>query len=253
MLVLIGLGLNDESDITLKGLEEARSCDSLYAEFYTSPLAGLDVRGLKVVMGREITVLKRKDLEEGSDELVEEAKDRKVGLLVPGDPLISTTHLHLMIEAKRAGIETKVVHNASIYSAAPSISGLQNYKFGKSASIAEPEENFYPLAPYETLKENLEHGLHTLLYLDVGEKPMPANRALEILLKMEEREGENVVGEDTLVVVLGRAGDFDHVLRAGAIKELIKEDFGPVPHCLIVPGELHFVEEEYLKEFAGLQ
>lgn len=252
-MVLIGLGLNDERDITLKGLEEARDCDVLYVEFYTSPLAGLDLAKLKEEVGKEIEVLERKDLEEESERLIEEAKHKKVGLLVPGDPLISTTHTHLRVEAKRAGVETRVVHNASIYSAAPSISGLQNYKFGKSASIAEPEENFSPLAPYETLKENLERGLHTLFYLDVGKEPMSANRALEILMEIEEREGKGIVKEDTPVVVLARAGDIDHALKAGTLKELIKEDFGPVPHCLILPGELHFMEEEYLKEFAGLQ
>jgi diphthamide biosynthesis methyltransferase len=31
--------------------------------------------------------------------------------------------------------------------------------------------------------------------------------------------------------------------RRGAIK---KEDFGKPPHCLIIPGKLHFMEEEAL-------
>ena len=39
-LLFIGLGLFDEKDITLKGLEAARDADIVFAEFYTSSLRG---------------------------------------------------------------------------------------------------------------------------------------------------------------------------------------------------------------------
>jgi len=41
MLYIIGLGLGDEQDITLKGLEKIRKCDKVYLESYTSIL-GVD-------------------------------------------------------------------------------------------------------------------------------------------------------------------------------------------------------------------
>ena len=37
-LYLIGLGLNDEKDITVKGLEAIKNCESVYLENYTSVL-----------------------------------------------------------------------------------------------------------------------------------------------------------------------------------------------------------------------
>ena len=37
-LYFIGLGLNNEKDITLKGLEAVKKCDSVYLENYTSVL-----------------------------------------------------------------------------------------------------------------------------------------------------------------------------------------------------------------------
>ena len=40
-LYFIGLGLADEKDISVKGLEVVRSCDKLYLESYTSVL-GVD-------------------------------------------------------------------------------------------------------------------------------------------------------------------------------------------------------------------
>ena len=36
MLAFIGMGLWDEKDISLKGIEMAKKCDRVYAEFYTS-------------------------------------------------------------------------------------------------------------------------------------------------------------------------------------------------------------------------
>jgi len=38
MLYLIGLGLSDETDITVKGLETVRKCSRVYLEAYTSIL-----------------------------------------------------------------------------------------------------------------------------------------------------------------------------------------------------------------------
>jgi diphthine synthase len=256
MLTLIGLGLHSEEDITVKGLEEAMSCDVLFAEFYTSTMTGLDFENLQEIVEKEITVLERSGLEEKSKELLELAKTQKVGLLVPGDPLISTTHIHLRIEAKRMGIETRVIHNASIHSAGPGVSGLQNYKFGRSATVAMPQEGFAPETPYDVIKENKERGLHTLLFLDIkveGEKRihMTANEAIKTLLEMEEKRKDGVFVSDTLCIVLGNVGSDEPVMKAGKAEELTDEDFGPAPHSLIVPGELHFVEEDYLKEFGG--
>ena len=40
MFYLIGLGLFDEKDISLKGLEALKEVDKVYAEFFTSHLFG---------------------------------------------------------------------------------------------------------------------------------------------------------------------------------------------------------------------
>ena len=207
------------------------------------------------MIGKDITVLDRSDLEENVDDsLLKAAGSKRVGLLVCGDPLISTTHVQIRLRAKELGIETCVVHNASIYSAA-SVSGLQNYKFGRSASIPFPEDDYVAKSPYDVIKENKSRGLHTLLFLDikVGDKGvmrlMTANKAMDVLLDIEEKEKMDVITPDTLCVVLGNVGSSNYVLRAGKIGDLRILDFGPVPHSLIVLGSLHFMEEDYLREF----
>lgn len=47
MLYIIGLGLGDERDITVRGLDAVRSCHKVYVEAYTSLLSfGLASDGL---------------------------------------------------------------------------------------------------------------------------------------------------------------------------------------------------------------
>jgi diphthine methyl ester synthase len=47
MLYIVGLGLGDERDITVRGLDAVRSCAKVYMEAYTSLLSlGLDPSSL---------------------------------------------------------------------------------------------------------------------------------------------------------------------------------------------------------------
>ena len=251
MLIFIGLGLYDEKDISLKALEEARSCDILYAEFYTSKLTGTSLEGLEELIGQKIVSLLRSEVE-SSEKILESAKNRKVGFLVPGDPLVSTTHASLRIEAKEKGIETRVIHGQSIISAAPAISGLFNYKFGKSTSIPYPTEGYEPDSFYTVIKENLDHNLHTLVFLDIKNRLMTVNEAISILEGIEKNRMEDVIKDERIFVGLGCVGSSNPVIIAGKLAVFKNNDFGPTPHVLIVPGKLHFMEEEYLKEFGGL-
>nr|2HUV_A Chain A, Probable diphthine synthase [Pyrococcus horikoshii OT3]2HUV_B Chain B, Probable diphthine synthase [Pyrococcus horikoshii OT3] len=254
VLYFIGLGLYDERDITVKGLEIAKKCDYVFAEFYTSLMAGTTLGRIQKLIGKEIRVLSREDVELNFENIVLPlAKENDVAFLTPGDPLVATTHAELRIRMKRAGVESYVIHAPSIYSAV-GITGLHIYKFGKSATVAYPEGNWFPTSYYDVIKENAERGLHTLLFLDIkAEKRMymTANEAMELLLKVEDMKKGGVFTDDTLVVVLARAGSLNPTIRAGYVKDLIREDFGDPPHILIVPGKLHIVEAEYLVEIAG--
>ncbi|ASJ01380.1 diphthine synthase [Thermococcus gorgonarius] len=254
VLYFIGLGLYDEKDITLKGLEIARKCDEVFAEFYTSLLAGTTIEKIEELIGKPIRRLSREDVELNFERIVlPAAKEKDVAFLTAGDPMVATTHSDLRIRAKKAGVESYVIHAPSIYSAV-AITGLHIYKFGKSATVAYPEKNWFPTSHYDVIRENKERNLHTLLFLDIKAdqgRYMTANEAMEILLKVEEMKGQGVFTPDTLVVVLARAGSLNPTLRAGYVKDLINEDFGRQPHVLIVPGRLHIVEAEYLVEFAG--
>mgnify|MGYP006309143785 CR=1 FL=1 len=137
-LIFIGLGLYDEKDISLKGLEEIKTCKKIFAEFYTSKLSGSDISKIEELIGKKIEVLNREDTEKG-DKIIESAEKQKTAFLTGGDSMTATTHVDLRIRAIKKGINTKVIHGSSIVTAVSGLLGLQNYKFGRTTTLAYPE------------------------------------------------------------------------------------------------------------------
>lgn len=255
-LVFIGLGLFDEKDMSLRAYEEAKEADYVYAEFYTSLMAGFSLENLERKLGKRVTVVPRRILEdENGEAILLKAEHAKVAFLVPGDPLIATTHIDLRIRAEKRGIETRVVHGASIISAAMGLSGLQNYKFGRSVTIPFSELGQVSETPYNVIGENKKRGLHTLCFLDIKtDKRMylTINEALKMLLFMEEKRKQNVFTLESLVVGIARAGGKNPTVKADKANSLLSFDFGSPPHVLIVPSDkLHFMEAEALISLAG--
>lgn len=246
-MIFVGLGLHGEG-IPYQGLREAREADAVYAEFYTSIVPGLDVKSLGRLIGKPLKIVDRKTIEENPDEILKASKSQKVVLLVPGDPMVATTHVDLRLRAIKSGVETRVINAGTIISAAAGLTGLQSYKFGPSATV--PFQDNPSAKPYENLAENSKRGLHTLLLLDIRSeenRAMSAGEAMSEMLRLEAKLKKKVFTEKTLVAVVARAGADDVVVKAGKVKEMLGLDFGPPPHVLIVPGKLHFIEEEALK------
>jgi diphthine synthase len=246
-LAIIGLGLWNENSMTIRALEEAKKCDKLYAEFYTAKLFGTTKEELEKKIGKKIEVLEREKVE-NSKWLIDEAKNSSVGLLIAGDCMTATTHIDFKIEAEKENIPVKIIFGTSIYTAAAGLSGLQIYKFGRSTSITFPEENFEITSHYDVIKKNKKDGLHTLCLLDIRHgKFMTANEGMQVLLDVEAKQKQNVFTEETELVVIARAGSEEPLVKFGKVKNLMNEDFGGPLHTIIVPGKLHFKEEEMLK------
>lgn len=239
MLYLIGTGIHDEKDISLKGIEACKKCARVFAEFYTCPVS-VDIPSLEKTLGKKITVLDRKAVEE-SEVVIESAKKEDTAFLVGGDALSATTHTQLLLDTKKAGIQVRVIHASSIFTAIAE-TGLMLYKFGKTVSLPFPQEGYFPTTPYTNIKENLDACLHTLLLLDIG---MTANRAIEILFELEEKVKGKLFSKNTKFVVVAHLGG-DSLIKYDTIEKLKKMDFGALPHSIVVPGKLHFHEEEFL-------
>ena len=67
-LYLIGLGLGDEKDITVKGLETVKRCKAVFLEAYTSIL-GVDKERVEAFYGREVTLSDREAVEQECDSM----------------------------------------------------------------------------------------------------------------------------------------------------------------------------------------
>lgn len=253
MLYFIGLGLYDYKDISLKGMDVLQEVEIIYAESYTARLFGEDLSDLEKHLNQEIIILSREQVEE-ENIILKSAQDKDVAFLCAGDPLVATTHSDLLIEAKKNGLNTRVVHGSSILSAAPGIAGLQAYKFGKVTTIPRVEKNYFPHSPYEVIRDNLAQGLHTLVLLDIKTHEdyyMTANEGIKYLMQVDEERDEKIFKHNPLVVVVARAGAPEPLVRADKISRLVDEDFGGPLHCLIIPGNLHFLEAEALSVLAG--
>jgi diphthine synthase len=250
MLYLVGLGVYDEKDLSIRGLEALKHCSEIYAEFYTNYFSG-SLTSLEGLINKKITVLKRDDLEERPEQnVLRHAKNQDIALLISGDPMVATTHIDIILRAKKLSIPYKIIHSSSVYSAIGE-AGLQIYKYGKTASLVYPEKNYFPTSPYDILTENLKMGLHTLFLLDIKAEEnrfMTVNEAINILLDIEKQKKAGSFTPDTLCIGVARLGG-DTTIKAGFASELQKEAFGKPPHCLIVPGKLHFMEKDALELF----
>ncbi len=257
MLTFVGLGLYDEKDITLKGIDAINGADRVFAEFYTSKMMGTTIDRMESQYQTKITVLSREAIEIDPSWL-HHAKGENVVLLTGGDPLISTTHIDLRLRASDLGIATAVVHGASIVSAAPGLAGLQNYRFGKSATIPFPyhtrSKTVVSETPHNVILQNLANDLHTMLFLDIDRDHgfMTIPEAVELLMRVDrERDhGEGKMLDSALGIGIARAGSPDVLVRCDRLCDLAAFDFGAPMHLLIVPASLHPLEADALVRFA---
>jgi len=243
-LSLISIGLADEKDMSLRALEEARACDVLYAELYTMKLS-TTIAALSELIRKPVTLLHRGGLEDLSSQIVEEANTKRVAILVGGDCLSATTHISLILEARQRNVETTIIHGSSIFTAIAE-TGLSIYKFGRTVTMPFPEKGPAD-AVLRGIEENLSNGLHTLVLLDLDNEKniyMAAKYAVRSLI-------DAGMSPDTLVVALARLGQPDSIIRAGKAQEVASLDLGESPHSLVIPGSLHFIEEDALRALAG--
>jgi len=255
-LIFVGLGLGPKG-VSMEGLDELRSADVVYLEYYTTPHEPALLKYLQKEIGSELIIVDRAFVEDGRIILTEAGKGekgRKVVLASLGDPMVATTHDELRARAIRLGIETKVVHAATVATAAAGSSGLHYYKFSTTITVTREEVERLGQV-YHTLHQNLLKGAHTLLLLEydteAGEGVSPPE-AIAGLLRAEENFKRGVVTDSTFALVLSRLGREDAQLAAGTFEELEKKAFGEPPHSIVIPGNLHFTESDSVSAIFGI-
>ncbi|MEM4267983.1 MAG: diphthine synthase [Candidatus Woesearchaeota archaeon] len=234
-LYMIGLGLSDEKDISIKGYEIIKRCEKVYLETYTSK--GCSKERLELFLGKKIITADREIIEQKEDVILD-ARNYETALLIVGDVFSATTHIDLFLRAKEQRIKVEVVHNASIFTAVGQI-GLELYKYGRTVSI--PFQNKDIESPIEFIKMNQSIGLHTLVLLDLLPKEnkfMGIKEAADYLLSKGLPPNQTAIG----CAAIGTERQCIFVSTLGEIKSP-KE----YPQCFVLPGRLHFVEEKALE------
>jgi diphthine synthase len=247
MLTFVGLGLYDEDSITREGAAAIADADAVFAEWYTSKLLGTTIEDLEADHGVEIQVRDRTGVEQDPEPMLAAAESGDAVFCTAGDTMIATTHVDLRLRAAERGIDTRIVHGVTAQSAASSLTGLQNYRFGPAATLPFPDfhgADGLPASVTETIDGNRERGLHTLVFLDIKaakDRYMTADRAASLLA--------DAYG-DLLGVVVARAGSPEPIVDADAIAKLAGQDYGDPLHLLVIPGDLHAMEADALATFA---
>ncbi|MEM0079378.1 MAG: diphthine synthase [Nitrososphaerota archaeon] len=247
-LYILGLGLGSLDYVTLGVLNRLKMCSEVYLDSYTSFISRELLEWLEKELGEKLKIAVRKNLEDNIDEILEKAVHRNVAILVPGDPFIATTHISIIVKAREKKVDYEILHGVSAYSAAPSITGLHIYKFGRTITL--PREGD-PKEVYRAIQDNMEKGLHTLILLDTADGGLTIPEALIKLLSVEESLGRKILNEDSLAIALVSLGMSNQLIKVGTIKELLSVEYPPPPHMLIFPGELHFTEIEILIKIHG--
>ena len=255
MLTFVGLGLYDERSITIEGQEAVRNADRIFAEFYTSRLAGTTIDDLEAYHGVEIELRDRAGVEQDPEPILSAAQTEEVVFLTAGDAMVATTHVDLRLRAAERGISTRVVHGTSAGTAAAGLTGLQSYRFGKTTTL--PFERAHggdgvPESVLDTIRANRTQGLHTLVLLDIKVDDPRGKPGDEQFMRAETAAGMLAdAGMEGLGVVVARAGSPDPVVEADRLGELATRSFGDPLHMLVVPGELHHIEADALAGLAG--
>jgi len=233
MLYIIGLGLNLKG-ISLEGISALKKCKKVYLENYTVEFP-YSISELEKVLKRKIIEADRNVVE--SYVLIKEALRENICLLIYGSPLFATTHMSLIEDCKKNKIKFKIIYSSSVFDALGE-TGLQLYKFGKISSMPKWQEHFTPVSFLESVLQNRKIDAHTLILVDIGLKFENAINEMEIASK------ETGIKIDKIVVCskVGLSGKIYY----GSLKKL-KSKKVPAPFCFIVPGKMHFLEEEGLK------
>ncbi|KAK3190535.1 diphthine synthase [Lecanicillium sp. MT-2017a] len=269
MLYLVGLGLSDETDITVKGLEVVKKASRVYLEAYTSILL-VDQAVLESYYGRSITIADREMVESNSDEILRNAQEEDVAFCVVGDPFGATTHTDLVLRARELSIPVRTVPNASIMSGIGAC-GLQLYSFGQTVSMVFFTDNWKPSSFYDRIKENRQVGLHTLVLVDIKVKEqslenmargrliyeppryMTVGQCAQQMIEIEDERKEGVYTRDSLAIGAARVGGKTEKFVAGTLEELCSADdeLGPPLHSLVLLGRrAHELENDFVRHFA---
>jgi len=247
MLCFVGLGISGAKSMPLEAQVMLSKADIVYLEQFTSPIGKSDLGKIKKMTKGQFRPAKRWLVEDGN-EILKNAKRKKVVLLSYGDPYIATTHIELRTRAIQEKIKTQSIHASSSLTSMIGECGLHFYKIGRIATIMSEMKSL--TTPYYVIYKNIIEGNHSILLLEFNQDKdffLNPKDAIKGLIETEKGQKRNVIDPSTYAVVASRIGFKDQSIASGKISSLLKMDFGKPPHTVIITGRLHFTESDAIK------
>ena len=249
MLYIMGIGLRGAMGLTMEEQDLLKKPGPVFFETYTSVSPASTLRDLERIIGRDVIPIGRNEVEDGSM-LIELALTEDVFLLITGDPLSATTHNQLRADARDAGIEVRIIENASIISVIPGKIGLFPYKMGPPVSLPFLYDIFLPRSVCDKIGVNLKSGLHTILLLDLREgRTMYSYEAVEALFKLEEKYSIGTVKPETMIFSVSKVSQEGEKLIFDTAENIMKMRLEESPAALVIPSDLNYNEKYFVDKF----
>jgi len=272
LLYIIGIGISEFDSLPIGSVNILKNSDFVFLERFTGFISDDFLAKISNMLNEarvpepksvvDIRFVKRWYIEDGR-EILEKATSNNVSILAYGDPLVATTYNELMIRAKRLSIDVKVIHSSSGLISLIGETGLQPYKFGKMVTMMN--DPMSSITVYNTIYNNLSLGLHTLILteynnddgvgnFDSSSSPfyLSPKKVFDLLL---EREGEIKLANlshKTFAIIASKIGSVNSQIISGNIDSLCTLDYEGGPNSVIIPGSLHFIEEDSIRNLTSL-
>lgn len=248
MLYLIGIGLN-KKDFPIGAVDLCRACEA-YIDRYTTFVDEERMSYITSLIEKRPVELGRAQMEEELPELLAEARDKDIALLIGGDPLVATTHKIIFIEAKKAGVKVEVKHASSILSAIIGESGLDFYRFGAICTVSRWTTNYTPTSFYETIKRNMDNNLHSIVLLDydpVRNSSLETKEAIRIMEAAEAQYKGDLINKGRALFIMHKIALDDQQKLLTTIGEAKRLTFPSGPTAFVIPANLSDIEKETIR------
>lgn len=236
MIILSGTGHKIE-DIPIGLIKYLKKADYVFLESYTNQLNEKIFNFLKKIRN-DIKIVDRKFFEEELENFILKNLDKKILLITFGNPLFATTHISLIEFCKRNNIKYKIIMSPSIFDYI-SLTGLSIYKFGRIVSIPKHEAESF----FIHIVNNNKIGLHTLILLDID---LSLKEAIDKLINLSNKYGLDILNKKILICL--NMGDENKIFY-GYINEIKFEELEKYrSKCIIIPGNIDKIEEEFINK-----
>ena len=193
----------------------------------------------------------RKQVEEEFTPVLSLARKKTVALLVYGNPLFATTHIQLILDAQAKRTPITVIPGISIVNYVGA-TGLDAYKFGRTATVVFQEPNYSPHSFFDIIEKNSQAGLHSLCLLDIRtdeNRFMTVTEAIAILRKIADFRNSDLIQNTVLIGLYGVGGKNQRIRIENP--SITRKPIEAYPQSLIVCGKLNPKEQEAIELFRG--